>query len=142
MRITALLHGGIAAVVVSAVVLIGLSPVPTTILEPPGRHDTASIAGDTATLVNGRRVTPVGKVLRTQSYSWGLAIAPNEQRVALLRANGIELTQLVEPFQSTRIPAYGTNPTKESGTPKEPGSGGYMGVAFSPDGSRLYYGNA
>jgi hypothetical protein len=49
MRITAFLHRGIAAVVVSSVGLIGVSalrltgfsPVPTTILEPPGRHDTA-----------------------------------------------------------------------------------------------------
>jgi YVTN family beta-propeller protein len=138
---TTFFYISIAAVVASAIGLIGIAPVPTaTIIEPPVRQELPAIAGETATLINGRRVTPAGKVLRTQSYSWGMAIAPGEKRAALLREDGIELTQLVEPFESTRIPPYGTKPTKEM--VKELGSGAYMGVAFSPDGSRLYYGSA
>jgi YVTN family beta-propeller protein len=140
MRTTGIFYAGIATVIASAVALIGISPVPSTIIEPPVRQETASITGDAATLVSGRRVTPVGKVLRTQSYSWGMAIGPDERRVALLREDAIELTGLVEPFPSTRIPPYGTKATKELA--KELGSGSYMGLAFSPDGARLYYGSA
>jgi YVTN family beta-propeller protein len=136
MRTTLVSYIGIAAVAAGAIGSIGVSPIPTTLIEAPVRTEPVSITGDTATLVNGRRVTPVGKVLRTQSYNWGMAIAPDEKRVALLREDGIELTQLAEPFQSTRIPPYGTKAAKELGT------GSYMGVAFSPDGSRLYYGSA
>src|SRR5262249_7946591 len=122
MRTTLVSYLGIAAVAVGAIALVGVSPIPTTLMEVPVRMEPASIKGDQATLVNGRRVTPVGKVLRTQSYNWGMAIAPDERRVALLREDGIELTQLDATFQTTRIPPYGTKPAKELGT------GSYMGV--------------
>jgi YVTN family beta-propeller protein len=136
MRTTALFYVSIGAVVAMAIALVGLLPNSTIIKEPPVRYEPASIAGDAATLVSGRRVTPVGRVLRTQSYSWGFAISPDDTRVALLRANAIELALLIDPFLSTRLPAYGVKPAPELGT------GSYMGVAFSPDGSRLYYGGA
>ena len=58
------------------------------LLEPPGRGARAHIDGNTAILVNGRRVTPVGRVLRTQSYAWGLALSPDESSAALLGADG------------------------------------------------------
>src|SRR5690349_15049923 len=136
MRTTAVFYLGAAAIVGGALALLGISPIPATILETPVRLEHAAIKGDQATLVSGRRVTPVGKVLKTQSYNWGLAISPDEKRVALLRENGIELTALAAPFDSKRIPPYGAKPDKELGT------GSYMGIAFSPDGSRLYYGSA
>jgi len=104
--------------------------------EPPGRDDVAHIDGDTATLPNGRRVTPVGRVIRTQSYGWGLAIAPDGRRAAVVHPDSVEIIDLVSPFAVRRIPAYGT------GKHPELGEGTYMGCAFSPDGGVLYYGSA
>jgi len=105
-------------------------------LEPPGRNDMAGIDGETATLPNGRRVTPAGRVIRTQSYGWGVAVAPDGTRAALVHPDAIEIVELVAPFGVRRIPAYGT------GKHPELGEGSYMGCAFSPDGSLLYYGSA
>jgi hypothetical protein len=48
-----------------------------TVLEPPGgmKFPTARPGqAHEATLVNGRRVTPVGEVIYTQSYNWGMTI--------------------------------------------------------------------
>ncbi|AMY08759.1 PQQ-dependent catabolism-associated beta-propeller protein [Luteitalea pratensis] len=106
-----------------------------TILEPPGRNQQASITGTEATLVNGRRVTPAGTVLRTQSYNWGLAISPDQSRAALLRADSIEVVDLLPPHDIRRYPPRGT---------KVPalGTGTYMGIAFAPDGKSIFYGNA
>src|SRR5689334_22085576 len=121
MRAAVVFYVGIVVIAAGAIGLIGISPIPATILETPGRQESAAIRGDQATLVSGRRVTPVGTVVRTQSYNWGLAIAPDERRIALLRENGIELTQLAAPYETTRIPPYGSKP------PKELGTGSYMG---------------
>jgi DNA-binding beta-propeller fold protein YncE len=112
-----------------------MAPARRTLLEPPGRTQQASIRGDAATLVNGRRVTPVGIVLRTQSYTWGLALSPDQSRAALLRADAIEVVDLAPPHASRRYPPRGT---------RDPsfGTGTYMGIAFAPDGRSLYYGNA
>src|SRR5260221_300067 len=74
------------------------------ILEPPGRAERASISGDTAILVNGRRVTPAGRVLRTQSYAWGLALSPDGSRAAVLNKDAFELVDLREPFVVRRVP--------------------------------------
>src|SRR5215471_3280282 len=108
----------------------------TASLEPPGRDQQAHIDGDTATLVNGRRVTPAGRVIRTQSYGWGLAVTRDGRRAALVHKNAVELIDLAPPYAVRRIPPYG------SGDHPELGSGGYMGAAFSADGSRFYYGSA
>ena len=104
--------------------------------EPPGRDAQAHIDRDTAILPNGRRVTPAGRVIRTQSYGWGLAIAPDGKRAALVHEDAVELIDLDGSFGVRRIPPYG------SGEHPELGAGTYMGVAFSPDGQRLYYGSA
>src|SRR5471030_2393471 len=74
---SALIAGALTIVTGSAIAMAGcrshdakqVSP-----FEPPGRDSRARIDGDTAILVNGRRVTPVGRVLRTQSYALGLAL--------------------------------------------------------------------
>ena len=105
-------------------------------LEPPGRDEQARIDGDTATLINGRRVTPAGRVIRTQSYGWGLAVSRDGRRAALVHKDAVELIDLAPPYAVRRIPPYG------SGDHPELGSGGYMGAAFSPDGHRFYYGSA
>ena len=131
---TLLLSAAVTASLVGASAKIRQSPAGT--FEPPGRGDMAHIDGDSATLPNGRRVTPAGHVIRTQSYGWGLAIAPDGRRAALVHQNAVEIVDLVAPFAVRRIPPYG------SGKHPELGEGAYMGCAFSPDGSRLYYGSA
>ena len=105
-------------------------------LEPPGLNDVARIEGDTATLPNGRRVTPAGHIVRTQSYGWGMTIAPGGTRAAIVHPDSIEIVDLVAPFAVRRIP-----PSRADKRP-DIGAGTYMGCAFSPDGTRLYYGNA
>ena len=112
------------------------------LLEPPVTEAAPAISGDTAVLISGRRVTPAGRVIRTQSYSWGMAVSPDESRVALVRSGAIELIDLrnapprMPSGRSVRIPPYGATP------PEELGDGTYMGVAFSPDGRLLYFGSA
>ena len=122
------------------------SPGPSRVpwLEPPGRDARARIEGDTAILVNGRRVTPVGRVLRTQSYAWGLALSPDGSRAAVLNKDAFELVDLREPFAVRRVPPLESrtrNPEPGARNP-EPRTSSYMGCAFSPDGARLYYGSA
>ena len=106
-----------------------------TLLEPPGRDGRAQIDADRAVLVNGRRVTPAGRIVRTQSYSWGLALSPDGSRAALVNRDAIELVDLREPYGVRRVPPYGA-PRRAFG------AGSYMGCAFSPDGRRFYYGSA
>ena len=105
------------------------------VLEPPGRDSQARIEGDTAVLVNGRRVTPAGRVLRTQSYAWGLALTPDGTRAAVLNKDAFELVDLREPYGVRRVPPIGIKS-------EERGTGSYMGAAFSPDGASFYYGSA
>src|SRR5262245_26979285 len=93
--------------------------------EPPGRSDIAHIDSDTATLPGGRRVTPAGRVIRTQSYGWGLAVAPDGRRAALVHRNAVELIDLAPPYSVRRIPPYG------AGEHPELGSGGYRGETLS-----------
>lgn len=105
-------------------------------LEPPGRDARSHIDGDTAILVNGRRVTPAGRVLRTQSYAWGLALSPDGSHAAVLHKDAFEIVDLREPYTVRRVPEAGAD------VPDELGTGSYMGCAFSPDGRRFYYGSA
>src|SRR5207247_114088 len=111
------------------------APARATLVEPPGRDARARIEGDTAILVNGRRVTPAGRVLRTQSYAWGLALSPDGSRAAVLNKDAFQLVDLRAPYAVRRVPPLGTKS-------REAGTGSYMGAAFSPDGARFYYGSA
>jgi YVTN family beta-propeller protein len=118
------------------IVACGRSPAATPpLLEPPGRDSQARIDGDTAVLVNGRRVTPAGRVLRTQSYAWGLALSPDGTRAAVMNRDAFEFVDLREPYAVRRVPPVGTKS-------EERGTGSYMGAAFSPDGASFYYGSA
>jgi YVTN family beta-propeller protein len=135
----ATIAGALAMVVGAAAALVGERPArqaPIRWLEPPGRDAVAHIDGDTAILVNGRRVTPAGRVLRTQSYAWGLAISPIGSHAAVLNRDAFEMVDLREPYAIRRVPPQGSEP------PAQLGSGSYMGCAFSPDGARFYYGSA
>jgi DNA-binding beta-propeller fold protein YncE len=133
---SAVVAGG--AVVVVAIWLMIRPPatVRVELNEPPARLGVPAIAGDRAVLISGRVVTPAGRVIRTQSYSWGMAVAPDESRVALIRSNAIELVSLAGPPSTVRIPPYGTKPSEDLG------AGTYMGCAFSVDGRLLYFGSA
>ena len=112
------------------------APVRASLVESPGWDAVPAAAGDRATLISGRRVAPVGRVVRTQSYSWGMAVAPDESHVALIRSDAIELVTLRGADSSVRIPPHGVKPSEDMG------EGTYMGVAFSSDGRRLYIGSA
>jgi YVTN family beta-propeller protein len=105
-------------------------------LEPPGRDARTRINGDTAILVNGRRVTPAGRVLRTQSYAWGLALSPDGRHAAVLNKDAFELVDLRQPHTVRRVPPLGVRVRAELG------SGSYMGCAFSKDGRLFFYGSA
>src|SRR5436190_5190177 len=96
--------------------------------EPPGRDEVAHISGDTATLPNGRRVTPAGRVIRIQSYGWGIAVSPDGARAAVVHPDSIELADLAAPYAVRRLP-----PSRADKRP-DLGAGTYMGAAFSPDG--------
>ncbi|MCX6552833.1 MAG: bifunctional YncE family protein/alkaline phosphatase family protein [Acidobacteria bacterium] len=111
-------------------------PVRVTLIEPPARDAVPAASSDRAVLISGRRVTPAGRVIRTQSYSWGMAVSPDESRIALIRSGAIELIDVGNGSPGVRIPPYGTKPAAEQG------DGTYMGVAFSPDGRLLYFGSA
>src|SRR5438067_699162 len=86
------------------------------ILEPPGRAERSRISGNTAILVNGRRVTPAGRLLRTTSYGWGLAVSPDGARAAVLNKDAFELVDLREPYAVRRVPPLGTPASAAAGT--------------------------
>ncbi|HOG27813.1 MAG TPA: alkaline phosphatase family protein [Vicinamibacterales bacterium] len=128
----------VLAVTAAAVWSWGRAPraITVALLEAPGRGEVPAIGADAATLISGRRVTPAGRTIRTQSYNWGMAVAPDQSRVALIRPSAIEIVGLAPDAPSVRLPPYGEKPAKEFG------EGTYMGVAFSPDNRLLYFGSA
>src|SRR4051812_24159389 len=89
-----------------------------------------------AILINGRRLSPAGKLVRTQSYNWGLAVSPDEGKVLLMGSYSFEVVSLAEGQPAVeRFPPYGG---------KKPGWMGCcetQGCAFSPDGKRLCFGD-
>jgi YVTN family beta-propeller protein len=109
---------------------------PVVFLETPGAESVAGIDGTSATLISGRRVTPAGRVHLVQSYSWGMALNPDETRVALVGTSAIEFVDPSGAQPPVRLPPHGEE------APQAFGSGGYMGCAFSPDGRLLYFGSA
>ena len=125
-----------AALAAAVFVLVRRPAVVVTVIEPPGNRDSARIDGDTAILVNGRRVSPTGRVVRTQSYNWGMAVRRDEGTVALVNPSAIQLVDLDGRHEPIRVPPFGEKPARELGV------GSYMGCAFSPDGRLLYFGSA
>ncbi|HYK91232.1 MAG TPA: phosphoesterase, partial [Acidobacteriota bacterium] len=111
-----------------------------TVLEPPGTNSVPRIEERSAILINGRRVTPAGRFVRTQSYNWGMVLSRDESHALLIGTDSLTLVKLGVGLEVKRIPPYGFEPDKKY-TAKH-GEGGYMGCAFSPDGKLLYYGSA
>lgn len=107
-----------------------------TVLEPPGKDLRPSIRPDRRVLINGRFLTPAGRTALTQSYSWGMAVSPDESAVVLLSRNAFQIISTAEPKVVDRFPAFGAK------APKWLEDGAYMGCAFSPDGRKLYLGSA
>jgi YVTN family beta-propeller protein len=134
-----LIAGVLVILVALAGVLVMRKPAverSASVLEPPGRAERSRITGDAAILVNGRRVTPAGRVLRTQSYAWGLALSPDGSHAAVLNKDAFEMVDLRQPYTVRRVPPLGMRASADLGT------GSYMGCAFSPDGRWFFYGSA
>jgi DNA-binding beta-propeller fold protein YncE len=106
------------------------------VLEPPGVMLRPTIEGETPVLVNGRLLSPAGKHVKTQSYSWGLAISPDEKTAALVSSGAIQFIGLDPLAVLQRVVPF-FNPAKRKAE-----DGMYMGCDFSPDGSKLYVGSA
>jgi YVTN family beta-propeller protein len=106
------------------------------VLEPPGVASSPRIEEKSAILGNGRHVTPAGKFARTQSYNWGMALSRDETRAVLVSRDALTLLDLGDTLELKRIPPHGVKASRKFG------EGGYMGCAFSPEGSVLYFGSA
>src|SRR3989442_1119655 len=105
-------------------------------LQPPVTEGRPSIGPKEAVLVNGRKVTPAGKFLRTRSYNWCMAVSADESTVALLGTWNLDLIHLKPELAITWIPPDGAK------GPEWLGWGTYLGSALSPDGRRLYLGES
>ncbi|MBI3837661.1 MAG: phosphoesterase [Planctomycetia bacterium] len=112
------------------------APREVTVLEPPGVKLRPTTEGDPLVLVNGRLLTPAGQSLRTQSYSWGMAISPDQTTAVLVSRDAIEFIALHPLGVVERLVPFRT-PGKRSLD-----DGMYMGCGFSPDGTKLYVGSA
>ena len=129
--------------IASALVALGVwrwsrvaAPISVLLLEPPKRDAFPTADGDGATLINGHRVTPAGRLVLTQSYSWGMAVSPDDALIALIRPDVVGLVPVAGQSPSVRMPPVGVKPLEEMG------EGTCMGVAFSADGRRLDVGSA
>jgi DNA-binding beta-propeller fold protein YncE len=116
--------------------LAGDAPREVTVLEPPGVKLRPTPDGDQPVLVNGRTLSPAGQHVKTLSYSWGLAISPDETTAVLVTAEAVQLFSLNPLRAEQRLEPF-FNPTK-----RKQDDGMYMGCGFSPDSSKLYVGSA
>ena len=108
------------------------APREVSVFEPPGVTLRPTPDGQPAVLLSGRLLTPAGKNVRTQSYSWGMAISPDETQAALISRGAIQFLALDPPRVLDRVTPF-VDPRAA-----RPDDGMYMGVSYSPDGSKLY----
>ena len=107
-----------------------------TVFEPPGQQLRPTTVGDRPVLINGRTLTPAGKHVKTQSYSWGLAVSPDETSALLISSSAIQFITLDPLAVAERLVPF-HNPTK-----RKSDDGMYMGCGYSPDGTKFYVGSA
>ncbi len=105
-------------------------------IEPAGAELWPSIEENRAVLINGRILHPAGKLRRTQSYNWGMALHPDGKTLAMVNRDAAEFYSLQGNVDSRRFPPYGVQ------RPEAYGKGSYMGCVFSPDGTVFYLGDA
>ena len=82
-----------------------------TVFEPPGQQLRPTTLGDRPVLINGRTLTPAGKHIKTQSYSWGLAVSPDETSALLISSSAIQFITLDPLSVAERLVPF-HNPTK------------------------------
>ena len=121
--------GVIAAGIVAGAV-VGWSlrhqPPQRTLLEVPVRDRAAAIDGDGAVLINGRLVTPAGRVFRTRWYAWGMAVLPMARAWPWsVRTRSRSWSLDAAAGHRMQIAVRGADPGRNLG------AGPYMGCAFS-----------
>ncbi len=112
------------------------APREVVVFEPPGVKLRPTIQGEPAVLLSGRLLTPAGKNVKTQSYSWGMAVSPDETQAALISNGAIQFLALDPPRVLDRVTPFASLDKRRSD------DGMYMGVCYSPDGSKLYVSSA
>ncbi len=120
----------------TSLVLVLVAALAAAEFAPPVTQGRPSIGPREAVLVNGRKVTPAGKFLRTRSYNWCMAVSADESTIALLGTWNLDLIHLRPELTMTPIPPDGGK------GPDWLGWGTYLGSALSPDGRRLYLGES
>ena len=82
------------------------TPREVTVLEPPGVKLRPTPDGDPPVLISGRMLTPAGQHVKTHSYSWGMAISPDEthgrartaEAIQFFSLNPLRAEERLEPF--------------------------------------------
>jgi YVTN family beta-propeller protein len=126
----------LAGIFLSRFALAVETPREVTVLEPPGVMLRPTTEGNPMVLVNGRFLTPAGQSLRTQSYSWGMAVSPDQTAAVLVSCSAIQFIAL-DPLRVVERLVPFCTPNKQSQDDSM-----YMGCGFSPDGTKLYVGSA
>ncbi len=107
-----------------------------TVWEPPDATATPGPTARGVVLVNGRVVSPAGRIVKVPSYNWGMTISRDESKAVLVNNDSVSTVALGGEPMVKRFPPYGAKPSKKTGR------GPYMGCAFSPDGRLIYYTSA
>jgi YVTN family beta-propeller protein len=103
-------------------------------LQVPSRNEFCTIdtTGGYSVLPSGRRVTPVGTMLRITNDPFGLTVSPDGKRVVALHSGAISLIDAQQAREAIRIPDY----AKILADPFKGAS--FLGAAFAPDSKIVY----
>jgi YVTN family beta-propeller protein len=114
--------------------LLAQNPAKVITLQVPGRNEYAQLdtLKMTGTLASGRRVTPVGKVVRITHDPFGMAISPDGKTVVTLHDGVVTVINTQQIDKPIRIPSYDR---KIAGILD---GASFLGVAFSPDSKTVY----
>lgn len=116
----------------SALTLLAQRQIST--LQVTGRNAYAQLDAQrfTGILPSGRRVTPVGKVVRITHDPFGLAVAPDGQTILTLHSGVVTLIKTSDPEHPLRIPAY------DRSIPSILDGASFRGVAFASNSKTAY----